>query len=264
MNEPASNDAVLVSQEAGVGRIVLNRPDQINAINDAIRTGVPRALRQFDEDPAVRVILISANGPRGFCAGADIKESRGPENELAARQRLRRNPWIESFDAISKPIIVALHGYCFGGGLEVALACDIRIAAEGALFALPEVNLGLIPGGGGTQRLPRLIGLGRALDLMLSGDRINAEEALRLGLVTRLVPKEQLLEAALQLAQNIAAKPPTAVTFVKEAARAGSALDLKAGLSLERDLFALLQNTADRKEAAAAFREKRAPNFTGE
>lgn len=256
------NEAFALRVEDGVGWITLNRPDQINAINDAIRHGVPAALRQFDADPAVRVIAIHGAGPRGFCAGADIKETRGPETPIQSRTRLRRNAWIESFDTISKPIVAALHGFCMGGGLEIALACDVRIAAPDTVFALPEVNLGLIPGGGGTQRLPRLIGLGPALDILMFGDRFNAQEALRLGVVSRLTSSaETLLEETTALVQRLAAKPPTALAYVKEAARGGSQLSLAAGLDIERNLFALLQDSAERREAAAAFREKRAPNF---
>jgi enoyl-CoA hydratase/carnithine racemase len=167
-------------------------------------------------------------------------------------------------ERFSKPVIAAIHGFCLGGGLELALACDIRIAAAGSVFGLPEVNLGLIPGGGGTQRLPRIVGLGRAPDLLLTADRIDAQEALRIGLVSRLVPEgADLLAQARQVAQRIAAKPPAAAAAVKEAARVGSTLDLAAGMRLEKDLFALLLATEDKLEAAAAFREKRAPLFTG-
>lgn len=161
-------------------------------------------------------------------------------------------------------MIAALHGYCLGGGLELALACDIRIAAPGAQFGLPETGLGLIPGGGGTQRLPRVIGLGRAMDLLLSGDRIDAQEALRIGLVSRLVAdRDALLGEARALAGRIAARPPTATAYAKEAARNGIEMDLQAGLTLEKTLFSLLMSTSDRAEAALAFKEKRAPRFTG-
>jgi enoyl-CoA hydratase/carnithine racemase len=172
--------------------------------------------------------------------------------------------WIEALDAVSKPVIAAIHGFCLGGGAELALACDIRVAARDASFGLPETALGLIPGGGGTQRLPRLVGLSRALDLLLTGDRINAEEAYRIGLVTRLVAtREEAVAEAFRLGEHISRRPPMATSYAKEAAREGFDLSLAAGLALEKTLFALLTSTADRIEAAAAFREKRQPSFTG-
>jgi enoyl-CoA hydratase/carnithine racemase len=172
--------------------------------------------------------------------------------------------WIEILDRVRKPVIAAIHGYCLGGGLEISMACDIRVAAPNAVFGLPETGLGLIPGGGGTQRLPRIVGLGRALDLLLTGDRIDAAEALRIGLVSRLaVSNEGLIDEVQALAERIAAKPANATAYAKEAARDGLELDLRAGLKLEKDLFVLLMSTGDRKEAAAAFKEKRPPVFTG-
>lgn len=144
------NASVRVERDAALGWIVLSRPGQINAINDEIRQGVPQALELLERDPRVRVILIRGEGERGFCAGADIKEKRGEESAIQVRQRMERSRWIEALDAVAKPVIAAIHGYCMGGGLELALACDIRFAAPGAVFALPETGLGLIPGGGGT------------------------------------------------------------------------------------------------------------------
>lgn len=241
----------------GVGWITLNRPTSINAINDAIRTGVPAALQAMDQDDAIRVIVLRGSGPRGFCAGADIKENKPVEGPVAARHRLMKAPWIESLDRVSKPVIASIHGYCFGGGLEIALACDIRIASPDALFSLPETGLGLIPGGGGTQRLPRLVGLAKALDLLITGDRIDAAQALHCGLITRLATDRESLERqTADLAKRIAARPAVATRFVKEAAKSGLDLDLKSGLRLERDLFALLLSTDERLAAAAAFRNK--------
>jgi enoyl-CoA hydratase/carnithine racemase len=247
----------------GIALLELRRPDQMNAINDAMRTGVPAALRDLDGDPDVRAIVIAGSGTRGFCVGADIKEFREKESAIDFRKRQKASAWIESFDTVSKPLVAALHGYCFGGGTEIALACDIRIASKDAIFALPEVNLGLIPGGGGTQRLPRIVGAGRALDILMTGDRISAEEAYRIGLVTRLSENQESLRSdALALAAKLAEKPPTALAYVKETVRSGGELPLKAGLGLERDLFALLMDSDERREAALAFKEKRKPNFS--
>lgn len=254
--------ALRFEKSGAVGRVTLSRPDQINAVNDEIRGELPRLLAELDRDSGVRVILLSGAGTRGFCAGADVKEDRGAETPLEAHRRLSLGPWIEAVAAVRKPVVAAVHGACMGGGLELALACDIRIAAADALFALPEVRLGLIPGGGGTQRLVQVLGLGRALDLLLTGDRVHAAEALRMGLVTRLVADgASLAEEALRLCETLAAMSPNALAFVKEAAAAAGTGE--AGFRLERALFGLLLTSEDRREAAAAFREKRAAIFTG-
>lgn len=260
----AAAGAVRIERDGPVGWIVLNRPEQINAINDAIRLGVPRALAELGADESVRVIVMRGDGSRGFCAGADIKEKRAAETSLQVRRRMERARWIEALDRVEKPVIAAIHGFCMGGGMELALACDIRYVAPDVVMSLPETGLGLIPGGGGTQRLPRLVGPGRALDLLLTGDRLNAVQAREIGLVTRVAQSnESLLSEVSELAARIAAKPPTATLFVKQAARAAQSLELKAGLDLELDLFAMLAPMHDVKEAALAFREKRAPQFTG-
>ncbi len=258
------NDAINYERRESVAWITLTRPDQINAINDNVRNGLVQALEQADADGEVRAIVLTGSGPRGFCAGADIKEARGAETPVEARRRMLRTTYLDALERATKPTIAAIHGICMGGGFEIALACDIRIASADAIFALPETGLGLIPGGGGTQRLPRIVGLGRALDLMLTGDRIDAQEAFRIGAVSRLVTDNtQLAAEAEKVALRIGAKPPTATAYAKEAARTGIELDLKAGLQLEKTLFTMLLTTEDRREAAAAFKEKRKPNFTG-
>jgi enoyl-CoA hydratase len=255
--------AVLIEREGAVGRIILNRPARINAIDDSIRQGLPEALRTLDRDTDVRAIVIRGNGPRGFCAGADIRESRAQESPVEAHRRMNLDPWIECFEQMSTPTIAAVHGVCMGGGLEIALACDIRMASAEAIFAMPETGLGLIPGAGGTQRLPKLIGLGPALDLLLTNARIDGREAWRLNIVTHLhETPEALFAAADVLARKIASKPPTATSFARTAAHASGQLSLKEGLALERHLYALLLTTEDRLEAAAAFIEKREPRFT--
>jgi enoyl-CoA hydratase len=257
------NDAVQLSTRSQVGVITLNRPGRMNAINDDIRIGVPNALERLDNDPAVNVILVNAAGEKAFCVGADIKEFREQETAIECRRRMAKHAWFESFDNIKKPIVAAIHGYCFGGGMEIALACDLRMAAPNAVFSLPEVNLGLIPGGGGTQRLPRIIGLSKALDLMLTGERIDATEAKALNIVTRLSgSNDALAEESEALARELAEKSPTALAYLKESVRRGMEMPLKDGLGLERDLFSLLMDSADRREAANAFREKRKPDFS--
>ncbi len=259
-----TNDAIKYERRENVAWVTLNRPDQINAINDGVRTGILQSMERADADNEVRAIVLMGAGPRGFCAGADIKEVRGPETPTEARRRMQRTSYLDALERVTKPTIAAIHGVCMGGGFEIALACDIRIASADAIFALPETGLGLIPGGGGTQRLPRIVGLGRALDLMLTGDRIDAPEALRIGAISRLVADNaQLAAEAEKVARRIGAKPPVATAYAKEAARSGIELDLKAGLQLERTLFTMLLTTEDRREAAAAFKEKRKPVFTG-
>jgi enoyl-CoA hydratase len=253
---------VLTEKEGAVAIVRLSRPQVVNAINDDVRTHLPAAMRACEVDPEVRVIILAGEGPRGFCAGADIKEARGEEAPVATRRRLVGTAYVDAFDNITKPIVAAIHGACMGGGFEIALACDIRMASPDAVFGLPETGLGLIPGAGGTQRLPRIVGLGRALDLLLTGERIGAQEAHRIGIVSRLAAsRESLLQEARELATAIAAKPPIATAYAKEAARTGIEIDLKAGLALEKALFSMLSSTEDKKEAAAAFAEKRQPQF---
>jgi len=260
--DAAGSEALRVEAHGAVQLVTLNRPEVGNAINDAIRQGLPAVLEQFDANPGCAVIVLTGAGAKGFCVGADIKESRPIGHPVQERQRLFANAWIDRVAAVRKPIVAAIDGFCLGGGLELALACDIRVASARAQFGLPETGLGLIPGGGGTQRLSRLVGLGWALDLMLLGERIDAAQAHRIGLATRLVEDPaDLVRSALALAERLAQRPPVATAYVKEAARAGFDLPLAEGLRLEKTLFSMLTNTEERTEAARAFREKRPPRF---
>lgn len=260
--ESFADGAVELERLNGVAWITLNRPAAVNAINDAIRRHLPALLQELEADKATRVIVLQGAGERGFCAGADLKEKPANDNPLDAAVLQTRSSWIEAFDRVSKPLIAAIHGFCLGGGLEIALACDLRVASSDAVFGLPETGLGLIPGGGGTQRLPRTIGLGRALDLLMTGDRVDAAEAYRIGLITRLAADRAALALEVAaLADRIASRPPVATAFVKEAATVGLQLDLPAGLRLERALFTMLLSSDERREARAAFQEKRPPNF---
>jgi enoyl-CoA hydratase/carnithine racemase len=254
--EKSEQEPVLVERRDGVAWITLNRPEAINAINDAIRRQLPAALEASEADPAIRVIVLVGSGERGFCAGADLKEK--PADIPPGGAASGPTPaWIEAFDGVQKPLLAAVHGYCLGGGLEIALACDLRLASADAVFALPETGLGLIPGGGGTQRLPRIVGLGRSLDLLITGERIDAARALEWGLITRLLPTRDALEAeAAALAARIAARPPLATGAAKRAARTGAELELQAGLRLERTLFAELREGDERRAALAQFRER--------
>jgi len=243
--------------------VTLNRPDALNAISAEMREALPRAIRDADQDETVRVIVVRGAGPRAFCAGADIKEFAPVASPAEYRQSRVHGSWIRGFDEARKPVVASIHGFCLGGGLEIALACDIRIAARDAVFGFPETGLGIMTGVGGSQRIVRVLGLGLALDLVLTGERIGAERAHQVGLVSRLVEPEGLADATRALAETIAAKAPLATVFAKEAVRKGSELELGAGMKLEVDLLSLLLNTEDRLEAARAFKEKRKPAFKG-
>jgi enoyl-CoA hydratase/carnithine racemase len=259
-----SSKGVKVELRESVAVVSLARGEAMNAINDAIRTGLVDACRQVAGDPAIGAMVIQAEGERAFCVGADIKEQRVPLAGTAMRLPSADLDYTSAIAAIDKPVVVAIHGFCLGAGLEIALCGDVRIASACARFALPEVDLALIPGAGGTQRLPRLIGAGRAMDMMLTGERIDAQRALDWGLVTRLVgDRSQLAEAAFELARLLAVKAPLAVRYLKEAVRDGLDGSLAAGLRRERDLFTLLSATSDKAEAAEAFKAKRQATFQG-
>ena len=243
-----------------VALLRFNRPKQLNALNGQVMDELCAALEALDRDEAIRVMVVTG-GERAFAAGADIGEMatatpvdmlRG--NRIAQWDRVRR---------ISKPVIAAVAGWCLGGGCELAMALDLIIAAESARFGQPEINLGVIPGAGGTQRLTRAIGKSTAMEMILTGEPIDAREAHRLGLVSRVVPNELLVEDALSLAARIATKSPLAVRMAKEAVNAAYEMSLTDALAHERRLFYLLFASEDQKEGMAAFLEKRDPDFKG-
>jgi enoyl-CoA hydratase/carnithine racemase len=254
---------VLLEVRDRIAWITLNRPEAMNALSAQVRRELPEAFQAAEADPEARVVVLRGAGERAFCAGADIKEFVAVASPPEYRQARIPESWITAFDRTRKPIIASIHGHCLGGGLEIALACDIRIAAEDASFGLPETGLGIMTGVGGSQRLPRAVGQALALDMILTGERIPAARALAAGLITRMVPRAALAEATAALAAHLAARPPTAMAFAKEAVRAAHDLPLREGMRLEVDLLTHLLNTEDRLEAARAFREKRPPQFTG-
>ncbi|WP_203076492.1 enoyl-CoA hydratase/isomerase family protein [Falsiroseomonas ponticola] len=254
---------VLTETRDSVAFVTLNRPEAMNALSMQLRAELAAAMRAAEADAEVRVVVLRGAGERAFCAGADIKEFVEVPSPPAYRQARVPESWISPFDHTRKPIIASIHGFCLGGGLEVALACDIRIAAEDAQFGLPETGLGIMTGVGGSQRLPRMVGLAQALDMILTGDRIDGIRAREIGLVTRVVPRADLAAETEALAVRLAARPPMAMAFAKEAVRAAQDLPLRDGMRLEIDLITHLLNTEDRIEAARAFREKRKPQFTG-
>jgi len=256
-------ETIVYTVEEQVATITLNRPDVHNAQNDTLRREMYQAFSGLIIDDDVKVIVVTGAGDRAFSAGADIREFVEPASPTQLRERRKRIEYRAMMDRCPQPIIAAINGFALGGGLELALACDIRIAAENATLGLTEVNLAIIPGGGGTQRLPRLVGKGKALEMILTGARIPAAEALRIGLVERMVPTGEALKAATELARTIAEKAPIALRYAKEAVVKGLGMALEDGLRLEGDLSTLLRTTEDRLEGAKAFLEKRKPRWAG-
>ena len=244
--------------------VTLDRPDVHNAMNNTMREELLDVFTRLAKDDDVRVILVTGAGERAFSAGADIREFVEPLVPTTFRESRKRIDFRQVMDRCPQPIIAAIRGYAFGGGLELALACDIRIAADDAQLGLTEINLAIIPGGGGTQRLPRLVGRGKALEMILTGGRVPAAEALRIGLVERVVPVAELMPAALALARTMADKAPIALRYAKEAVVSGLQMSLADGLRLENDLSTLLRTTEDRAEGARAFVEKRKPRWSGQ
>lgn len=233
-----TSDVKTVSVDNGVAVVTLNRPQVMNALNLRLREEIMALCTDLDADPAVGVIIFTGAGDRAFCAGADLKE-RGQRTteEMYDERRFFRGKWISAIAAIAKPTIAAINGYCLGGGLEVALQCDLRIASDNARFGLPEVTLGFLPGAGGTQRLPRAVGLQKAKEMILTGRHIDAAEAERLGIVLRVVSREQLMPAAMELARAIAKNPRIAVLQAKVALNASQETMLSGGLQAENEAW---------------------------
>jgi len=258
-----AEDLILYSVEDGIARITLNRPQVLNARNPEMRAALVEAARRVDSDPDVRVALLAGAGERAFCTGMDLKSAPPPSSPVQAHGRRKDLSDVEALAAIRKPTIACLHGYTLGGGLELALACDLRVATLDAKIGLPEVTRGLLPGSGGTQRLPRLIGVGPALEMIMTGKIITGEEAARIGLVSQAVPAGELEQTCLSLARSIAKNAPLAVRYAKEAIRKGSELPLAAGLDLESGFAVLLTTSEDYAEGIKAFAEKRPPLYRG-
>ena len=255
-------ETILVEKEGRVAILTVNRPDKLNALNQQVRDETVQALAELEKDDSIGVVVITGAGEKSFIAGADIGEFAGrtpfDQREAMASPRV--------FDIMAnypKPVIAMINGFCLGGGCELAMSCDIRIASDKARFGQPEIKLGLIPGGGGTQRLPRLVGLGHAMRLILTGDMIPADEAKSIGLVEMVVPAEELRAKTLELANKIAGMSPLTIRVAKEALRASERLAIEDGLPYERDLFCLCFSTKDKEEGVAAFLEKRPAQWTG-
>jgi (E)-benzylidenesuccinyl-CoA hydratase len=253
-----------ITREAGVACLTLNRPDKRNAIDDATRDALAKAFAGFDADAAIRVVILTGAGT-AFCAGVDLATpgNVSVQSTTAASPIVTRPRLTAPLDAFSKPVIAALNGVAVGGGLEIALACDIRIAATIAKFGLTEVKIGSLPASGGTQRLVDAVGRTFAAQMLLTGELISAEQALASGLVSELHAPDALMGRAFALAQIIAENAPLSLVAIKKALRAATDLPLAAGFELERALYGALTLTEDRQEGRKAFREKRKPNFQG-
>ncbi|NLA61463.1 MAG: crotonase [Firmicutes bacterium] len=259
--ETGDSRPVLFEIEDGVGIITLNRPRQLNALNKEVLESLRSVVEEARSNGSLRALVITGTGPNAFVAGADIGEMAAMDPEGASSFSEFGQSVFEAIERHPKPVIAAINGYALGGGCELALACDIRIAAENARFGQPEVGLGIIPGFGGTQRLARLVGKTMALDMILSARMVGAEEALRIGLVSRVVPEGKALSEALALAGEISRKSPYAVSQAKKAVREGLLGTLHDGLKIERELFAACFSHPDREEGMRAFREKRKAEF---
>jgi enoyl-CoA hydratase len=259
----ASKDIVIVREE-GTAVVTVNRPKLLNALSRSTMIELSMAVDELESDESIRCIILTAAGDRAFSAGADINELRSITNPTEGAAFAA---WGQSIlfriENLSKPVIAAINGYALGGGCELAMACDIRIAADHAKLGQPEINLGIIPGWGGTQRLPRLVGVGRAKWLILTGEVITAQEALRIGLVDLVVPGAELVSAAKGLAGTITSKAPLAAAWAKRSINVGSETDLVTACAYEACQFGLVCGTEDRIEGTSAFLEKRPPQFKG-
>ncbi len=255
-------ETITIEREGGVAILTIDRPDKLNALSSTVHIEGVAALDDLRRDDEVRVVIITGSGEKAFIAGADISEFEG-KTVVTQRATFQERTLFNTIDTFPKPVIAMINGFCLGGGNELALACDLRICSENARFSQPEINLGIIPGGGGTQRLTHLIGEGRSMEMILTGDMIDAETAYRFGLVNQVHPAAELRTKTLELAAKIAEKAPIALQLAKEAVKFASRSNLDEGLRREVDLFAICFSTEDKQEGVSAFLEKRKPEFKG-
>jgi len=254
---------LLLEIRDGIGFITINRPDKLNALNDQVVAELHQAALALTVDASVRGVILTGSGPKAFVAGADIGDL-AKQGVIDGRQRaLNGQQMLYALERMGKPVLAAVNGFALGGGCELAMACHIRIASENARFGQPEVSLGITPGYGGTQRLPRIVGKGNALNMLLTGEHVNAADALRMGLVSKVVPLDQLMTEAEKTMRTIVAKGPVALALTMDAVDRGLETTLEEGLRIEADAFGLVASTQDMKEGLTAFLEKRPPRFTG-
>lgn len=260
---PGSFENITYEIRGSIGYITLNRPKVMNALNRRTIEELNAAFHTAKEDATVKGIILTGTGDKAFIAGADIAELSAIDGDQAGEFSRKGQDVFSFIETLGKPVVAAVNGFALGGGCETAMACTIRIAAENAKFGQPEVKLGIIPGYGGTQRLPRLVGKGRALQLILTGDLIDAHEAYRIGLVNEVVSATDLISRCEAILKQISANAPLAVRYSIDAVNEGVDTDLSSGLKLEAKFFALAVGTEDRKEGTSAFVQKRAPQFQG-
>jgi len=259
----ASYENLLLERDGAVAVITVNRPKVLNALNAPTLDELREALRAVATDEAVRVVILTGAGEKSFIAGADINEL-AEQTPVSGREHAMRGQHVLTFiENLGKPVIAAINGFALGGGCELAMACSIRLAADTAKLGQPEINLGIIPGYAGTQRLARLVGRGRALEILLTGDMIGADEAFRLGLVNRVVPAAELMGAARALAARLATKAPVAMRYILDAVNRGLDMPFAEAARFEATLFGLVAATEDMREGTRAFLEKRKAGFTG-
>lgn len=255
-------ETITLEKDGKVAVITINRPDKLNALSSTVHVEGVAALDELRADDGVRVVVITGSGEKAFIAGADISEFEG-KTPVTQRAVFQERTLFNTIDTFPKPVIAMVNGFCLGGGNELALACDLRICSENAKFSQPEINLGIIPGGGGSQRLTRLVGEGRSMEMILTGEMIDAETAYRFGLVNHVYPAAELRAKTMELASKIAEKAPIALQLAKEAVKFASRSNLDEGLRREVDLFAICFSTEDKQEGVSAFLEKRKPEFNG-
>lgn len=254
-------NTVLLQAEGPLAILTVNRPKALNALNAETLSDFANALSEIEQNEDIRVVILTGSGDKAFVAGADISYMQGLTPLEARLFAVRGQQLMQRLESFSVPVIAAVNGYALGGGCELALACDLRVCSDKAKFGTPEVSLGIIPGFGGTQRLPRLLGKGLAKELILTGNTIDAKEAYRIGLVNKVVPPEELMSAAKELAQTLIKRGPIALRLAKQAIDEGLEMDLIKGISHEADLFALCFSTKDQKEGMDAFLAKRGAEF---
>ncbi len=254
---------IVVEKRDSIGYVTVNRPKVLNALSIATVKELLGAFGDLKTDDTVKAVILTGAGEKSFVAGADISEFQTLSPDGARDYSKRGQELLTLMENLGKPVIGAINGFALGGGCEIAMACTFRVASDNAKMGQPEVNLGLIPGFGGTQRLPRLVGKGRAMEMILSGNPIDAETAAKWGLVNRVVPQAELMEACEKIAKAIALKAPIAIKYCLEGVNSGMNLTLEEGQVLESDLFGLVFATEDRKEGTSAFLEKRKPDFKG-
>ena len=263
MSAPKQYESIIVKKDGPIGWLTLNRPHRLNTLTLDMIDEMHGALNDLEADKNIRCIVISGSGDKAFSAGADVTAFTGVTPSMASEASARGQALFTRLERISKPVIASMNGYALGGGLEMALACDFRIASENVELGQPEINLGLIPGWGGTQRLVRMIGLSKAKQMIMLAERVSAEEAAKMGLINKVVARAKLAEETTALANKLAEGPPVALRVAKEMINFGTQVPLDIGLKLEANAFGVVLSTKDVMEGVSAFMSKRKPEFKG-